>query len=192
MSKWRKARALLVAFALLLVCNMTQETLAYYTVTGTATNVVTSGSIALKIHEQTKDGDPFPEQGIKVRPGDKVSKEVTVENTCGQPFYLRIKLANGVEKVSLPVEDVFAFDVNTADWTIHEDGCYYYNYILQPGQTTSALFKEVEIVRKHVDVRFSGRTLTLSVTAQAVQSKNNPAAHPWDASGWPGTEGGAA
>lgn len=190
---WKsKLQALLVAFALLLACNVTQETLAYYTVTGTATNVVTSGSITLKIREQTKDGEPFPEQGIQVRPGDKVSKEVTVENTCGQPFYLRIQLVNGLaENVSLPLEEVFAFDLNTTDWTHHEDGYYYYNHILQPGQMSSALFKEVEIVRKHVDVRFSGRTLTLSVTAQAVQSKNNPADYPWNASGWPVMEGGA-
>lgn len=187
-----KLRALLLAFALLLACQMTQESLAYYTVTGTATNVVTSGSIAFKIHEQTKDGQAFPAQGIRVFPGDKVSKEVTVENTCGQPFYLRIKLLNGVENMNLPAQDVFAFDGNSADWTLHEDGCYYYNYVLQPGQTTSALFKEVEIVREKVAGRFSGRTLTLTVTAQAVQSKNNPADRPWLAEGWPAEEGGPA
>lgn len=190
MSKWSKVRALLVAFVLLLVCNMTRDTLAYYTVTATATNVVTSGNIQLKIHEQTETGEPFPTQGIRVRPGDKVSKEVTVENTCAQPFYLRVRLTNGVEDALLPVEEVFAFDVNTADWTLHEDGCYYYNHILQPGQTTCALFKEVELVRQHVDGRFAGRTLTLTVTAEAVQSKNNPADDPWQALGWPEAEGG--
>lgn len=191
MNKWSKLRALALAVVLFIALGATRETLAYYTVIGTATNVVTSGSITLKVHEQTKDGQPFPEQGVRVRPGDKVSKEVSVENTCTQPFYLRIELVNGVEKASLPVEDVFAFDVNTTDWTHHEDGYYYYNSILQPGQTTPALFKEVEIVRNKVGGQFAGRTLTLTVTAQAVQSKNNPADHPWDASGWPG-EGGQA
>lgn len=187
-----KLRALLVAFVLLLACQMTQESLAYYTVTGIATNVVTSGGIAFRIHEQTEDGQPFPAQGIRVYPGDKVSKEVTVENTCGQPFYLRINLRNGVENMNLSAQDVFAFDVNSADWTLHEDGCYYYNDVLQPGQTTPALFEEVEIVREKVVGQFSGRTLTLTVTAQAVQSKNNPAAHPWLAEGWPAEEGGPA
>lgn len=186
-----KLRALVLASVLFVALGMTRQTFAYYTVTGTATNVVTSGSIKLKIHEQTKDGEPFPSQGIRVYPGDKVSKEVTVENTCDQPFYLRIRLTNGVEKQLASVENVFAFDLNTADWTLHEDGCYYYNHVLQPGQITSALFKEVEIVRKHVDGRFSGRTLTLTVTADAVQAKNNPAEHPWQAAGWPAQEGGA-
>ena len=189
MNKWSKLCAMMFAAAMFITLGVTRPALAYYTVIGTATNVVTSGSITLKVHEHTKDGEPFPVQGVRVRPGDKVSKEVTVENTCTQPFYLRVKLINGVEKVLLPVDDVFAFDVNDADWTHHEDGYYYYNSILQPGQITPALFHEVEIVRSKVGAQLSGRTLTLTVTAEAVQSKNNPADHPWDASGWPG-EGG--
>ena len=192
MTVWSKFRAIALACVLLCTLAFTRPSLAYYTVTGTATNVVTSGSIKMKIHEQTKDGEPFPEQGIRVRPGDKVSKEVTVENTCTQPFYLRIRLTNGVEKLPLPVDDVFAFDLNTADWTLHEDGLYYYNSILQPREITSALFKEVELVREEVAGRFSGYTLTLTVTAEAVQSKNNPADHPWQAQGWPEAEGGQA
>lgn len=192
MSGRKKLGALFMAAILLFALDVTRPTEAYYTVTGTATNVVTSGSIKLKIHEQTKDGEPFPSQGIRVYPGDKVSKEVTVENTCGQPFYLRIRLTNGVEKLIMSTEDVFAFDLNTADWTLHEDGCYYYNHILQPGQRTSHLFKEVELVRQKVAGRFNGHTLTLTVTADAVQSKNNPADHPWLAQGWPETEGGQA
>ena len=190
MSGRKKLNAILMALLLFLALDVTRETEAYYTVTGTATNVVTSGSITLKIHEQTEDGEPFPSEGIRVFPGDKVSKEVTVENTCGQPFYLRIRLTNGVEKLIMPVEDVFAFDVNTADWTLHEDGCYYYNQVLQAGERTSHLFKEVELVREQVAGRFAGKTLTLTVTAEAVQSKNNPADHPWQAQGWPQTEGG--
>lgn len=188
MSGRKKLGALFMAAILFFALDMTRPTEAYYTVTGTATNVVTSGSIKLKIHEQTKDGEPFPSQGIRVNPGDKVSKEVTVENTCGQPFYLRIRLTNGVEKLVMPTEDVFAFDVNTADWTLHEDGCYYYNNVLQPGQRTSHLFKEVELVRERVAGRFAGQTLTLTVTAEAVQSKNNPVEYPWQAQGWPAAE----
>ena len=36
-----------------------------------------------------------------------------------------------------------------------------------------------------VDQHYIGKTLTLTVTAQAVQSQNNPAEYPWEASGWP-------
>ncbi|MBR2366694.1 MAG: hypothetical protein IKA78_05950 [Oscillospiraceae bacterium] len=192
MSKWKKAGALLMAAAMFLTLSVTRGTLAYYTVVGTATNVVTSGNIQLKIHEMTKDGTPFPSEGIKVFPGDKVSKEVTVENTCAQPFFLRIRLTNGIEGPQEPVENVFAFETNTADWTLREDGCYYYNKVLEPGQRTTPLFKEVEMVWEQMHGRFFGQTLTLTVTAEAVQSKNNPVNHPWEAQGWPEAKGGQA
>lgn len=192
MSKWKKAGALLIAAVIILTLNFTRTTLAYYTIVGTATNVVTSGNIQLKIHEVTKDGTPFPTEGVKVFPGDKVSKEVSVENTCAQPFYLRLRLTNGIEGLQESVEEVFAFETNTADWTLREDGCYYYNKVLEPGQRTSPLFKEVEMVWEQMNGRFSGRTLTLTVTAEAVQSKNNPVDHPWEAQGWPEQKGGQA
>jgi len=43
----------------------------------------------------------------------------------------------------------------------------------------------VEIVGSKVDQHYIGKTLSLTVNAYAVQSENNPAEHPWDASGWP-------
>lgn len=186
-----KVRMLLVAFAMFLAIGVTRDSLAFYTVTGTATNVVTSGNVAFKIHEKTEDGQPFPVEGVTVKAGDVVHKEVTVENTCAQPFYLRIKLVNGIEQSQLSVKDVFNIDLDTTDWTYHE-GYIYYNAILQPGQTTPAAFTQVEIVKSAVSEHYAGHTLTLTVTAQAVQSKNNPAAHPWEALGWPTEEGGQA
>ena len=122
----------------------------------------------------------------------QLQMEVTVENTCAQPFYLRIRLTNGIEGPQEPVENVFAFETNTADWTLREDGCYYYNKVLEPGQRTTPLFKEVEMVWEQMHGRFFGQTLTLTVTAEAVQSKNNPVDHPWEAQGWPEAKGGQA
>lgn len=190
MKKRNAAGALLFAFALFFVMNVTGKSLAYYTVTGTATNVVTSGIIQLAIHEQTEDGKPFPEDGVEVKAGEKVDKKVTVENICAQPFYLRIKLVNGIEDSNLSTMGVFDVDLNTADWTQRADGYIYYNEILQPGQTTSAAFTQVELVKGRVSTAYEGKVLTLTVTAEAVQSKNNPADHPWEASGWPEAEGG--
>ena len=36
-----------------------------------------------------------------------------------------------------------------------------------------------------VDNAYIGKTLSLTVSAQAVQSENNPADFPWEVSGWP-------
>lgn len=180
-----KLKFLLIALAAIFLTYITQPTLAYYSTIGKATNVVTSGDIQLIIHEKTADGSEFPEEGVYIIPGDIVSKMVTVENVCGHPFYLRVKLVSGTNSETLSAEDVFKLDLNTTDWTVAEDGYIYYNKILQPGETTPAVFTEVEIVGEQVDQHDVGSTLTLKVTAQAVQSENNPADYPWEASGWP-------
>ncbi len=179
-----KSRLLLIAIAAILATVLTQPTLAYYTTIGKATNVVTSGNIRLQIHEKTADGSDFPSEGIYIIPGDIVSKQVTVENVCVHPFYLRVKLVSGSTNETLSADDCLKMDINTTDWT-YLDGFYYFNRILQPGETTSALFTQVEIVGSKVDRTHIGSTLSLTVNAYAVQSENNPADFPWDASGWP-------
>lgn len=179
-----KSRLVLIAIVAILLTVLTQPTLAYYTTIGMSTNVVTSGGIQLQIHEKTADGNDFPAQGVYVIPGDIVSKQVTVENVCGHPFYLRVKLVGGSTNEALTPDETMKLDIDTVNWT-YRDGYYYYNQILQPGQTTPALFTQVEIVGSKVDQTHSGSTLSLTVNAYAVQSENNPAEHPWDASGWP-------
>ena len=180
----QKAKLLLIALAAILLTVLTQPTLAYYTTVGVATNVVTSGNIQLLIHERTADGSRFPEEGIYIIPGDIVSKQVTIENDCGHPFYLRVKLVSASTNESLSAEECLKMDIDTVNWT-YLDGFYYFNRILQPGEVTPALFTQVEIVGSKVDQRHIGSTLSLTVKAYAVQSENNPAEHPWDASGWP-------
>ena len=179
-----RARLLLIALAAILLTVLTQPTLAYYTTIGKATNVVTSGDIRLMIHEKTADGSDFPSEGVYIIPGDIVSKQVSVENVCAHPFYLRVKLVSGSTNETLSAEDCLKMDINTNDWTC-QDGFYYFNRILEPGETTPALFTQVEIVGSKVDQTHIGSTLSLTVNAYAVQSENNPAEYPWDASGWP-------
>ena len=179
-----KSRLLLIALAAILLTVLTQPTLAYYTAVGKATNVVTSGGVQLQIHEKTADGSDFPAEGVYVIPGDIVSKQVSVENVCDHPFYLRLKLVSGTSNEALTPDDCLKLNIDTQNWT-YMDGYYYYNEILQPGETTSALFTQVEIVGSKVDQTHIGSTLSLTVNAYAVQSENNPAEYPWDASGWP-------
>lgn len=179
-----KSRLLMIALVAILLTVLTQPTLAYYTTIGKATNVVTSGGIRLQIHEKTADGSEFPEEGVYVLPGDIVSKQVTVENVCTHPFYLRVELVSGTNNEAITPDDCLKMDLDTQNWT-YVDGYYYFNNVLQPGETTPALFTQVEIVGGKVHQTHIGSTLSLTVKAYAVQSENNPAEHPWDASGWP-------
>jgi hypothetical protein len=185
-----KLRLILIAVAAMVASLFSSQTLAYYAVVGTATNVVTSGSVHLQINERTADGSEFPEEGVYVIPGMRVGKRVTVENICEHPFYLRVRLVSGVNNEQLSAEDCLEMDLNLTDWILRDDGYLYYNKAVQPGEETNPVFTWVEIVGAHVDNSYIGSALTLTVDAYAVQSENNPADVPWEAQGWPEPEGG--
>ncbi len=181
-----KLKFLTIAIVAMLFTFTTQGSLAYYSTIGKATNVITSGDIKMKIHEKTDQGTDFPAEGVYIVPGDVVSKQVSVENICEQPFYLRVKIVYGIDSQVLPSKECFKLNINEEYWQL-VDGWYYYKGILEPGQTTPHVFSHVEIVGATVDNAYLGKTLTLTVKAHAVQSKNNPVngTDTYTASGWP-------
>ena len=181
-----KRKIFVVALVAAMMALLSTSTLAYYQAVGKATNVVTSGGVQFKIHESTDQGTEFPEEGVYIVPGDVVSKRVTVESDCEHPFYLRVKLIYGVNSQELSSEDCFKLNVNEEYWQLH-DGWYYFTEALEPGETTPYVFSHVEIVGSKVDNSYLGKTLTLTVRAQAVQSENNPITdgNTFTASGWP-------
>lgn len=180
-----KMRIFVVALVAALMTFLSTTTLAYYQTVGKATNVVTSGNIQFKIHEMTDQGKEFPREGVYIVPGDIVSKKVSIESDCDHPFYLRVKMVYGVESQELSAEDCFKLNINEEHWIYHE-GWYYYKGIVNPGETTPNVFSHVEIVGAKLDNRYLGKTLTLTVKAQAVQSENNPITdgNTYTASGW--------
>lgn len=181
----RKKKLLVLAVVILLMALFSGTALAYYSVTGTATNVITSGNLRMKILETDGNGDPFPQDGMTVLPGDTIEKRVSVQNICQQPFWLRVELVKGSSKEALSAEDALQFlNLNQQDWTLH-DGYYYYNTILPPQECTQPLFTQVHIPGELVKLEDAGTVLTVTIKASAVQSKNNPAQQPWEASGWP-------
>ena len=181
-----RMKIFVVAFVAMLITFISTPTLAYYQTIGKATNVVTSGNIQFIIHEKTDQGNDFPEEGVYIVPGDVVSKVVTIENSCEHPFYLRVKMVYGVDSQELSAEDCFKLNINEEFWEYHE-GWYYYKGVVEPKETTPYVFSQVEIVGSQVDNSYIGRTLTLTVDAQAVQSENNPIqdGHYYTVSGWP-------
>ena len=180
------SRLLIISMVAIVATLFSQGSFAYYTTTDKATNVVTTGNIQFIIHETTDQGNPFPEEGVYIMPGDVVSKKVTVESDCGHPFYLRLKVIYGVNSQELTADECFRLNVNEEHWQYHE-GWYYYKGIVEPGQTTPEIFSHVEIVGEKVDNSYIGKTLTLTVKAQAVQSEHNPmeGTDTFTAAGWP-------
>ena len=187
-----KLRCAVVALVAVMITFLSQGTLAYYQTVGKATNVVTSGNIRFKIHEMTDAGTEFPKEGVYIVPGDIVSKKVTIQSDCEHPFYLRLKIVYGVDSKELTAEDCFKLNINEEYWELYEDGWYYYKGIVEPGDTTPYVFSHVEMVGSKIDNSYIGKTLTLTVDAQAVQSENNPIEEGkfYTAAGWPAEQGG--
>ena len=181
-----KIKIFVVSLVAALMTFISTSTLAYYSTVGKATNVVTSGDIQMIIHETTDQGKEFPKEGVYVIPGDVVSKKVAIENDCEHPFYLRVKMVYGINSQVLPSEECFKLNVNEECWELN-DGWYYYKGVVEPHETTPYVFSHVEIVGSKVDNSYIGKTLALTVKAQAVQSENNPIEEGdvYTASGWP-------
>ena len=181
-----KIKIAAISVAAALFAFMVQPTAAYYQTVGKATNVVTSGNIQLIIHEMTDQGTAFPSEGVYIKPGDVVSKEVSIENICAHPFYLRVRMIYGTNAQDLTPEECLKLNINSEYWELH-DGWYYYKDVVKPGETTAKVFSQVEIVASKMDSSHVGKALSLTVNAQAVQSENNPITdgNTYTASGWP-------
>ena len=144
-----KIKIFVVALVAALMAFVSTSTLAYYSIVGKATNVVTSGNIQFIIHETTDQGMEFPREGVYIVPGDIVSKKVSIESDCEHPFYLRVKMVYGVDSQELTAEDCFKLNINEEYWEFY-DGWYYYKEVVDPGETTPDVFSHVEIVGSKV------------------------------------------
>ena len=167
-------------------------TLAYFTVEGRATNVITTGTVALTLTEEG-EGTPL-ESGTgmvfaNVMPGQVVSKQPIVTNAGTEEFYARVKVdihivpAPGGEALSA---DLVQPGINTETWLDGGDGWYYYAGAVAPDTAVSP-FGTVSFA-PGMGNEYQNCTVTLSIQAQAVQVKNNPIplnGSVLDVQGWP-------
>lgn len=187
MKKWK-----IVALCTVLACLsiVASGTLAYFTASETAHNVITSGGVAIQLHEFSERGNEelVPWQDVDgVMPGAEISKIVTVENTGASDAWVRVK----VDKTIILADgdkgkpEVMKLDIKDAFWT-EQDGYYYYNDPLAPGETTPPLFTIVTFDPK-MGNEYQGSTAHIDVKADAVQVANNPVEgnNVLDAQGWP-------
>ena len=183
------AAALLVAGAAI----VTTGSLAYFTAEDTATNVITSGNLDIKIEEWAIDpsnpnAEPVAFVNVEgVMPGTDVSKIVTVRNTGDNEAWIRvsydlaIQLADDV--LGVPDNSLVTLDFNTAYWTDGEDGYWYYNAEVPSGEVTEPFFTTVSFDIE-MDNKYQNSIVVIDIDAQAVQTANNGATV-MDAQGWP-------
>ena len=185
-----KKKVIVLALVVIALSIMAVGTAAYFTAEDTATNVITTGNVSIKLLETSASNqgkEPVPFKDVSgIMPGTTVSKIAQVENNGANGVYVRvavvkaIELAEGIQ--ATPNTELLTLDINTKDWTL-KDGYYYYNAELKPGETTEPLFTTVSFA-SDMGNEYQGCKTTVSVLAYATQSANNGASA-LEASGWP-------
>lgn len=170
----KKQKAILAAALIICTAIFATGTLAYFTAEETAYNVITIGTLSMKLVEETAGGKPWPEEGISgVAPGTTVDKIPYVVNNGGIEFYTRIRVdmkvtdRNGKELSGQYIDMNF----DRTNWT-EKDGWYYYNGVVAPGTATEPLFTEVTFDAK-MNNAYMNAKIKMDVHAEAVQSRNN-------------------
>lgn len=97
-------------------------------------NVFTIGK---NVSEITEEWTP---PNRELRPGETCKKVVRVSNTGTVPCYVRVF----AEITEQDTRDKIDVDYNTDSWTKHDDGYYYYNKAINPGEKTEPLFTRLK------------------------------------------------
>ena len=182
-----KRKLLIVSVLAILVAVTAAGTLAYFTDTGTAHNVITTGNVKIELKEWADEAceQPFQDK-TGVMPGTKVTKIVKVENTGTGAAFVRLyveKNVYGADQKPMKSDPV-SLDFDNRNWTYSEsEGCYYYNRPLEPGKTTEPLFTAVTF-DPLMGNEYQNASAHVKVIAYAVQSANNGDS-PQAAKGWP-------
>ena len=212
-----KKKVLLLAFLAMCASVVATGTLAYFTAEGTAHNVITSGKVDIELVEKTKTDSgavvEFPKEGIGgAMPGTSVSKIVSVSNTGETEAWIRVWVDAEIRKASGsnadPADDVLPMEIELADgtvapaisWIVSEDDwikevaddgriCYYHKKPVKGGNSTAMLFEEVHFA-KEMGNEYQNCKVLIDVSAEAVQTANNPipdkaGSDVTDVDGWP-------
>ena len=186
-----KKKLLSLALMTIFISLMALGSAAFFTKDAYTTNIITTGTVSLLLDEHlaedqwTAKVEQVGEQEVivayafndPVMPGVKVEKKPTIKNNGSQPFFLRAKVEKKVvaaDKVT--VKDAGVVLIECLDgWQLNEDGWWYYTKaevsdIVHPGEEIT-LFNGV-MLKPETGNEYQNCTVTISVRAQAVQSKN--------------------
>ena len=144
-------------------------TLAYFTDSDSATNVVTMGHVNIEL---TEPAWTYDEKGItNVSPGQTIEKDPTITLQEGSlDAYIRVKLeVEGVEEEA--AADVIELIELNEGWTLEEDGYYYYKNKLTSDASSTTMFNQVTIPYEW-DNSYIDKTFDIKVYAEAIQADN--------------------
>lgn len=166
----KKTLAMLLAVCLIATA-VIGGSLAYFTDTKTAENTFTVGNVKIELTEPNWDATG-EEEAATVYPGEPLAKDPTVKNIGTNPCFVRIKV-DGLDQFGVKGEITYRTDYVDDklgdNWVKHSDGCFYYDGVLDVGETTGALFDQ--IVMPTGLTGDEEEVESINVTAEAVQAQ---------------------
>lgn len=150
-----KRKKVILVICFLSLCLTVGITSAFLMSSNTKINTFNIGSNESKIVETFNP----PE---KINKGDVVTKDVKVKN-IGSKSYIRMFVAISDSDLAKK----FTIDFNTNDWTKGSDGYYYYNKVVNKGESTTSLFNKLTFV----DDLKNGSGLKIICYSESVQAQ---------------------
>lgn len=174
-------KKVLLILGIVLVLAATATSLAYFTSKETKKNEFTVGSVQTKIIE--KD---FKQNSELSSNKQVVPKSVNVANAGENPVLVRViinpqwdeekdkdgKVIKPITSASNQVKLNFSSNID-GNWIKGNDGYYYYNKVLEPGETTGTLLESVQLKDNLSDDEkneYKDRNLTVNVSSEAIQA----------------------
>lgn len=159
----------LVAAGVLVVGGIAGGTLAYFTDSKDASNVITMGEVTIDLTEPS-----FPDDKIieNVKPNQKIAKDPTI--TLGEDSnsaYVRATITMEGLDAKQQEEMLANIEINVGWYHNPTDGYYYFNTALTKENPKVVLFNEVTIPETWGN-ELSKRTFKINVNAEAIQADN--------------------
>ena len=181
-----KRKLLILSVLAICIATLATGTLAFFTAEGKAHNVITTGGVEIAVQEWADDDKKIPFENLNgVMPGVPVTKIAEIKNTGASDAWIRVRVEKKIQLAGdgKPNTDLVQLNLNQTDWTLGQDGYYYYNQALQPNAVTKPIFTAVTFDAS-MSNEYQHAKVSVDVSAQAVQTANNGDAAT-AAQGWP-------
>lgn len=181
-----KRKLLILSVLAICIATLAAGTLAYFTSEGKAHNVITSGGVEIAVQEWADEDKENLFQNLGgIMPSMTVTKIAEIKNTGASDAWIRVKVEKNIQLrgEGTPNTDLVELNLNDTDWELGQDGYYYYNQALKPGEVTKPIFTTVTFDAA-MGNEYQKATASVDVFAQAVQTANNGDTV-MDAKGWP-------
>lgn len=195
-----KKKTGIITLALITGISIIGTSVAYFTSTEAKENPFTVGSVRTILHEDRwndladTDHNDIPDMAENIIPNKTIPKDPTIENTGKNPAWVYLEVKVPIVNIITAQEDgsrnpkadteLFLFTPDLEHWTqlsktVEEDmdrkktAIYVFGYtaVLDPGQTTKELFKEVRFCNAIEEQGLEDTKQVITVKSMAIQKE---------------------